>query len=104
MTRKLLIVAMLAVTAGVGSYRWQPFVYAQRANTRVPQYDVDPSWPPKLPNNWIFGVPTWVAIDRRGHVWVLHRPRTAPQGQRANAAPPVIEFDPAGKFVQAWGG
>ena len=50
------------------------------------------------------GVPTWVAVDRRDHVWVLHRPRTAPAEQQANAAPAVIEFDPSGKFVKAWGG
>ena len=76
----------------------------QAAGKGVPQYELDPSWPPKLPNNWIMGVPTWVAVDRRDHVWVLHRPRTAPPDQRANAAPAVIEFDPSGKFLQAWGG
>jgi hypothetical protein len=77
---------------------------AQAAKGGVPQYEVDPSWPPKLPNNWVMGVPTWVAVDRRDHVWVLHRPRTAPPEQKANAAPAVIEFDASGKFVQAWGG
>jgi hypothetical protein len=50
------------------------------------------------------GVPTWVAVDRRDHVWVLHRPRTTAKEDRANAAPAVIEFDPSGKFVKAWGG
>jgi hypothetical protein len=79
-------------------------VSAQGSGKGVPQYELDPSWPPKLPNNWVMGVPTWVAVDRRDHVWVLHRPRTTPADQRANAAPAVIEFDPAGKFVQAWGG
>ena len=77
---------------------------AQNSAAGVPRYEVDPSWPPRLPNNWVIGVPTWVAVDRRDHVWVLHRPRTAPAEQRANAAPAVIEFDPDGKFVQAWGG
>jgi len=77
---------------------------AQAAPKGVPQYELDPSWPPKLPNNWVIGVPTWVAVDRHDHVWVLHRPRTAAPEQRANAAPAVIEFDPKGKFLQAWGG
>lgn len=79
-------------------------VSAQSAATGVPQYELDQSWPPKLPNNMIMGVPTWVAVDRRDHVWVLHRPRTTPADQKANAAPAVIEFDPSGQFVQAWGG
>src|SRR5262247_3852230 len=61
----------------------------------VPTFQVDVSWPQKLPNNWVMGVPSWVAVDRRDHVWVLHRPRTAPEPQRANAAPAVIEFDPS---------
>jgi hypothetical protein len=95
------VFAVAAVTAfeGPGSAG-----SAQGADRRVPQYEVDPSWPPKLPNNWVWGVPTWVAVDRRDHVWVLHRPRTAPKEQRSNAAPAVVEFDPSGKFIQAWGG
>jgi hypothetical protein len=70
----------------------------------VPQYEVDTSWPPALPNNWVWGVPTWVAVDRSDNVWVLHRPRTAAKEQRANAAPAVVVFDASGKFVRAWGG
>jgi hypothetical protein len=70
----------------------------------IPKFEVDPSWPPKLPNNWVMGVPSFVAVDRHDHVWVLQHPRTAPADQRANVAPAVIEFDPSGKFVNAWGG
>src|SRR5712691_450178 len=53
-------------------------VHAQTAKAGVPQYEVHPSWPPKLPNNCVMGVPTWVAVDRHDHVFVLHRPRTVP--------------------------
>ena len=28
-------------------------VHAQAAKAGVPQYEIDPSWPPKLPNNII---------------------------------------------------
>ena len=45
-----------------------------------------------------------VAVDRHDHVWMLHRPNTIPEDRRKNAAPPVLEFDAAGKFVKAWGG
>jgi hypothetical protein len=50
------------------------------------------------------GIVTWVAVDRRDHVWVLHRPRQVPVENKDRAAPPVLEFDAAGRFVQAWGG
>ena len=93
--------ALIAVATGLDGRG--PVVSAQ-GGRGVPQYELDPSWPPQLPNNWVMGVPTWVAVDRRDHVWVLHRPRTTPKEQRANAAPAVIEFDQNGKFVQAWGG
>ena len=45
-----------------------------------------------------------VTVDRRDHVWVLHRPRTVDDAERATAAPPVLEFTTDGTFVQAWGG
>jgi DNA-binding beta-propeller fold protein YncE len=79
-------------------------VAAQAAKPGMPTYEVDTSWPPKLPNNWVMGDPSSVAVDRRDHVYVLHRPRTVPAEQKTNAAPAVLEFDPSGKFVNAWGG
>jgi hypothetical protein len=108
MNRKLsMILTSLVVAAAAATsdgVLW-PAAFAQGgAKPDVPRYDLDPSWPPKLPNNWVMGVPTWVSVDGRDHVWVLHRPRTTPPEQRSNAAPAVIEFDPSGKFVQAWGG
>ena len=72
----------------------------------VPQFEVDTSWqwPPALPNGEAVGVVTYVAVDRRDHVWVLHRSRQVPAEHRQRAAPPVLEFDANGNFVQAWGG
>jgi DNA-binding beta-propeller fold protein YncE len=73
------------------------------AATKVPVFEVDTSWP-KLPNNWVMGHVASVAVDRRDHVFMLHRPNTIPEDRRKNSAPPVLEFDAAGKFVNAWGG
>src|SRR5262245_24194860 len=70
---------------------------------KVPVFEVDPTWP-KLPNSWVVGHVASVAVDRRDHVWMLHRPNTIPEDKRKNAAPPVLEFDASGKFVNAWGG
>ena len=69
-----------------------------------PAYELDASFPPELPDGWVMGVPTSVAVDARDHVWVLSRPRTVPEEQGDNAAPAVMEFDADGAFVQGWGG
>jgi DNA-binding beta-propeller fold protein YncE len=69
----------------------------------VPKFEVDPTWP-QLPNNWVLGTSINVSIDRRDHVWIIHRFRLVPAEKKERAAPPVLEFDEHGKFVQAWGG
>jgi DNA-binding beta-propeller fold protein YncE len=70
----------------------------------VPQFAVDPAWPPKLPNGWVFGDASSIAVDRSDHVFVLSRPRTVAAENKDHAAPPVVEFDAQGKFVRGWGG
>ena len=70
---------------------------------RIPSFRVDPSWP-TIPNNWVLGEVTSIATDSHDHIWVLHRPRSIPADRRANAAPPVLEFDAAGKLLGSWGG
>ena len=69
----------------------------------LPQFAEERGWL-KLPAKWRLGNTSAVSVDARGHVWVLHRPRTLPENLRAMAAPPVLEFDAAGNFVQGWGG
>src|SRR5262245_32713884 len=85
-------------------------VLGSSASTRVtaqarqaPIFEVDPNWP-ALPNNWVFGTVTSVTVGPADHVWIIHRPRTVPEAKRAQAAPAVLEYDEAGKFVKAWGG
>lgn len=79
-----------------------------------PTFTLDASWPKPLPNNWMLGVVWGIATDSRDHVWILQDPTGEwPKGDRTkellaatrkSPAPPVIEFDPAGNVVQAWGG
>ncbi|HEV8519366.1 MAG TPA: hypothetical protein VGQ54_12380 [Burkholderiales bacterium] len=69
----------------------------------IPKFQVDPAWP-KLPGKWVFGQVSSVSIDSQGHAWVLQRPTTVRDDQKAMAAPPVLEFDEAGNFIQGWGG
>src|SRR5258705_10299566 len=79
-----------------------------------PKFQVDPSWPLTLPNNWIIGTIGGITVDAQDHIWINQRPSsldarekrasTAPNVKCCVPAPPVIEFDQAGKVVQGWGG
>ena len=91
-----------------------PAQTARTANA-VPQLQVDPFWPKALPNNWLLGQVSGVAVDKRGHVWIVQRPRSLserelgaaqnpPLGKCCIAAPPVLVFDQSGNLVRAWGG
>jgi NHL repeat-containing protein len=99
MSRRLLRGVLTAVL-------WIPcaaVVIAQQASTlRPPMFEVDPAWP-SIPNNWVLGEVTSVSVDSKDHIWVLHVPQSIPEAQRANAAPPVLEFDAAGKLLASWG-
>jgi DNA-binding beta-propeller fold protein YncE len=81
----------------------------------VPRFQVDASWPQPLPNNWIMGQAAGVSVDAQDHVWVIQRPRTLTDDEKAATlqpptskccapAPPVMEFDQDGKLLHAWGG
>jgi hypothetical protein len=80
-----------------------------------PNFQVDPNWPKPLPNNWIIGAVAGVAVDRRDHIWIVHRPATLAERQVLAgttpprtlcciAAPPVLVFDMSGNLVRHWGG
>jgi hypothetical protein len=74
-----------------------------QSSLRAPEFKVDPTWP-TIPNDWVLGEVTSISVDRNDNVWVLHVPQSIPEAQRANAAPPVLEFDAAGKLLRSWGG
>ncbi|HEX7282282.1 MAG TPA: hypothetical protein VF239_09520, partial [Vicinamibacterales bacterium] len=82
---------------------------------KLPIYVVDPTWPPTLPNDWIFGDIRGLFVDDRDHLWVIHMPSSlTPQEIGAAVkppiadccvpAPPVVEMDPEGKVLRSWGG
>jgi hypothetical protein len=81
----------------------------------VPTFEVDPFWPKPLPNKFILGQVGGVFVDPQDHVWIVSRPRTLtkdqigasldpPAAECCVPAPPVIEFDAAGNYMQGWGG
>lgn len=79
------------------------------------RFEVDPAWPQRLPNDWIMGQAAGVAVDAQDNVWVIQRPRTLTDDEKAASldpprtrcckpAPPVLVFDQAGRLVKSWGG
>jgi len=103
-TRRFLSVRTIAIVA-LSLAAWLTVITgAQQPSTlRAPAFQVDPAWP-AVPNNWVLGEVTSIAVDAHDHIWVLHVPQSIPEAQRANAAPPVLEFDQAGKLLASWGG
>ena len=79
-------------------------VGAQSSQPRsLPIFEVDSAWP-QIPEKRKLGDASSFAIDAQDNVWLLHRPRTLSPDQAAVAAPPVMVFDPSGKFIKGWGG
>jgi len=88
---------------------------ASAVAAEIPRYQVDPTWPKPLPNHWVIGEASGVAVDAKDHIWVLQRPNSIRTGKKGAAckaaglpscdpAPPVLEFDQRGNLLRAWGG
>jgi DNA-binding beta-propeller fold protein YncE len=120
MTRKGFLfttTALAAVGTAVGLCCFNR-VQAKPAEDTVqaPRFVVDPLWPKPLPHHWVVGMMVGVSIDSKDHVFIIHRPRSLnaqtevgaagnpPTAECCVPAPPVIEFDPEGNVVNAWGG
>jgi hypothetical protein len=114
----MIVVALGTLQMGPGKAAAAP---AKKAATGVPRFEIDPTWPKQEGHfgekgNWIFGALGWVTVDRSNdHVWLIQRPGTLkaietlaaqkpPVADCCIPAPPVMEFDAAGNFIQGWGG
>jgi DNA-binding beta-propeller fold protein YncE len=105
--RTLAIATAALLVAGLVNIMMEDRIAALQGTASVPTYEVDPAWPKPLPNRWLIGAVAGVAVDKKDHVWIVHRPGTLQPNETRSiwrAAPPVLEFDPAGNLVQSWGG
>jgi len=112
----LLIAGVLGVLLAADVALQRVVAQTNGGMVRAPRFEVDPLWPRPLPNHWLLGSTIGVWIDERDHVWIIHRSSATlsnnekglelkpPTGECCAGAPPVIEFDPNGNLVQAWGG
>jgi DNA-binding beta-propeller fold protein YncE len=80
-----------------------------------PRFQAEPFWPKPLPDNWILGQVSGIAVDGNDHIWIVHRPATLlddekgamqnpPATKCCKAAPPVLKFDADGNLLGSWGG
>ncbi|HUR33577.1 MAG TPA: hypothetical protein VM032_07260 [Vicinamibacterales bacterium] len=110
------IVGALAVAGAFTLAAIGPTVSAQGRGA-APAYNVDPLWPQPLPNHWVFGSITGIAVDAQDHLWVVHRGGDSLEANEkgmmlspptssvcCTAAPFILEIDPAGKVVSNFGG
>ena len=115
MTRNRVVLIVVGIVALSGT-----FAVVQAANGRqavqAPRFAVNALWPAPLPNHWLLGAATGVAVDAHDHIFVLNTPAsfnartevggstTPPSGNCCFPAPPVLEFDQAGNLLASWGG
>lgn len=99
---RALWMGMAVLTAGISApalSQQQPSVPA----ASLPQFRYEIDWV-KLPANLVMGDVTAVAVDRRDHVWVLHRPRSVKDRPAGEIAAPIVELGPDGKYIRSFGG
>jgi len=107
-----LVVAFVAFVAAGATIGSVPVLSG--AEQSLPVFEVEASWP-KLPDKMIYGALGGIDVDSHDHIWILNRPRTLTKGETYAAlvppmaeccvpAPPVMEFDAAGNYLQGWGG
>jgi hypothetical protein len=90
-----------------GAPRIETPAIAQGQKPGMPVFQVDPGFP-TMPDHTVLGGVGGVSADSHGNVWVFHRPHTLEEGNALEngykPAPPVLEFDETGKYIQGWGG
>ncbi len=106
------IVAALLFAFGI----WSPFQNLAKADKGVseipPKFKVDPFWPKPLPapggHQWVTGEPGGSCVDSKDHIITVNRGfqtggLVSNDGTTSIPSPPVLEFDPKGNLVRAWG-
>jgi hypothetical protein len=120
---------LTALVAAFGIWQVQSWdAQADRGDT--PRYSVDPFWPKALPHQWLIGQVPGIAVDKDDNIWIVQRARTLTSDERAASAfepgtgavldaaarpqgaiadcclpaPAVMQFDPKGNLLRAWGG
>ncbi len=117
--RKAILISFLAVLLfsafNIGQRSLEKSANAVNNDRMVPQFIVDPFWPQPMPNKWLLGRTIGIAVDERDHLFVVHRDQDEMfmaqelgldlgRAECCTAAPPILEFDRDGNFINGWGG
>ena len=106
----------ILVMLGAGQSMFNNGISAQdRGEVRTPSFKIDPLWPKPLPNHWVLGSVTGVAVDPRDHIWIVHQGADSLHNNEKGGilkpptgccvpAPQVLEFDSGGNLLSHWGG
>ncbi len=114
-TRDLLIGGTLIASIAALGFGQAALDGSGTGAVEAPMFEVDPLWPKPLPNHWVLGSAVGVGVDSRDHVFIVHRgngnertelgaAQDPPTGECCIPAPPILEFDPEGNLINAWGG
>jgi DNA-binding beta-propeller fold protein YncE len=109
------LVTFLAVLASGRGGETTARAQRQTGGAQAPRFQVDPFWPKPLPNHWVLGSVTGVAVDAQDHIWIVHRGADSLGNNEKGAiltpptgccvpAPQVLEFDREGNLLSHWGG
>ncbi len=105
-------VALIAILGGRSQAQQNQAMVAQG----VPVVRVDPFWPKPLPHRWSMQQVTGLYVEgKNDHIWFLNRGAAAdgdeigggdnpPRIDCCVRGPEVIELDPEGNVINAWGG
>ena len=96
-------VALMVMLGGMS----EKTAIAQGQKRVLPIFVVDANFP-TMPEHMEMGGVGGVNADSHGNVWVFQRPHTIEDGNSMDngykPAPPVLEFDEKGNYIQGWGG
>lgn len=89
---------------------------APAGKAQAPLFEVEILWPKPMPNHWLLGSATGVAIDKDDHIFVVNltdsftarteigRSANPSLGECCDPSPNVLEYDQSGALVGHWGG
>jgi DNA-binding beta-propeller fold protein YncE len=73
------------------------------ASPGMPTITAETDWL-KIPPQRVIGDVSAVAVGPSDSVWILQRPASVAEADRARALPPVVQFDRNGRYVRSFGG
>ena len=89
---------------------------APAGKAQAPLFEVEVLWPKPMPNHWLLGSATGVAVDKDDHIFVVNltdsftarteigRSANPSLGECCDPSPNVLEYDASGALVGHWGG